>query len=206
MIKQKISSLLHALSKSSLLGRAGRGLGVVMVLVLLSSCGQDPISRYYPTRLYVALSTHIGTLLETAVSSPGTVVKVSLKSYNGAVQVVTTSSTGKSEPITLSDLEKRYTVGSSNIFYLGANNGLFLCYSSWSQQPMAWDAQCPNCVNTNINSPLVWSTSSSNEVVCPKCHRTYNLWTGAITSGADGEALMRYIVSYAAGRTLTIGN
>ncbi|MDD6552308.1 MAG: hypothetical protein PUF37_01810 [Prevotellaceae bacterium] len=174
--------------------------------LLLSSCGQDPISRYYPTRLYVDLSTHIGTLLETAVSSPGTNVKATLKSYNGAVQVVTTSSTGKSETITLSDVEKRYTVGSSNIFYLGANNDVILCYSSWSQQPVAWDAQCPNCVSTNINSPLSWSTTSSNEVVCPKCYRTYNLWTGAITSGSDGDPLMRYIVSYAAGRTLTVGN
>jgi len=60
---------------------------------------------------------------------------------------------------------------------------------------------CPNC---SMLQPLRWH-ANRQQVQCPACQRVYELETGAISSGADGDALLRYNISLD-GTRLSVGN
>jgi len=77
-------------------------------------------------------------------------------------------------------------------YMLGASNemGLIVGCTNFNG-PVAYDRICPNCVGVY---PLQW-TGNRQQVLCNNCKRVYDLETAAITSGAEGDPLMRYMVS-----------
>ena len=181
---------------------------------MLASCGaENSISRKYPCQFIFKTQYHTGTSIETALNNPGNYTFVSAKKVNGIWHIYSTLNDGKNhtEDIALTLATENY----ANYSYLGAGsdtkdatkNGFILGTTNFNGA-VAWDRQCPNCINqyNSTNFPLEW-TGNRQSVICSKCNRTYALETGAITSGDKGEALMRYYVSYAGiGSVLTVGN
>lgn len=76
---------------------------------------------------------------------------------------------------------------------------------------VAWDRQCPNCLEQygGTNYPLEW-TGNRQSVICDKCKRIYSLENGTITSGGKSKSdkpLMQYRVTYSGkGTDIYVGN
>ncbi len=168
---------------------------IVAAMALLSSCSKenDFISRRYPCRFHFYQQMHPTSLLFAAYRSPGTYVFVYTKMevIKGiSYRYVYVQSSSSSTPVERNRIE---TQVESNVPYLlGASNdvGLIIGCTNFNG-PVAYDRTCPNCTGTY---PLIWAESKT-QVTCASCHRNYDLETGAISAGADGDPLMRYIVS-----------
>lgn len=106
----------------------------------------------------------------------------------------------------------------ANYTYLGAGNdpkdakknGFIMGLSNFSGH-VAWDRQCPNCLEQygGTNYPLEW-TGNRQSVICDKCKRIYSLENGSITSGGKSKSdkpLMQYRVTYGGkGTDIYVGN
>lgn len=120
----------------------------------------------------------------------------------------------KTETIILSTAKENY----ANYTYLGAGNdpkdakknGFIMGLSNFSG-PVAWDRQCPNCLEQygGTNYPLEW-TGNRQSVICDKCKRIYSLEYGTISSGGKSKSdkpLMQYRVTYGGqGTDIYVGN
>lgn len=171
---------------------------LLLALSLLSvSCTKDnsTISRRYPCRFHFYVQMHPTSMLLSAYKSPGTYVftysKVELDREKGVsyryVNVLTNN------PDTPEERNRIETQIENNVPYMmGASNevGLIVGRTNFSG-PVAYDRACPTC--TGIY-PLTWN-GKKPQVVCNSCKRVYDLETGAIVEGAEGEPLMRYLVS-----------
>lgn len=118
------------------------------------------------------------------------------------------------ETIILSTAKENY----ANYTYLGAGNdpkdarknGFIMGLSNFSG-PVAWDRQCPNCLEQygGTNYPLEW-TGNRQSVICDKCKRIYSLENGTISSGGKSKSdkpLMQYRVTYGGkGTDIYVGN
>ena len=79
---------------------------------------------------------------------------------------------------------------------MGYRQGLIIGRSLYGQL-RCYDLMCPNCDNIN---ELKWSEEQTLDLVCGKCHRTYNIdgEYGYVKSGEKGRALTLYRnISYA---------
>lgn len=168
----------------------------MVVLTALTACKEnETISRRYPCRFHFYREMHPTSLMFSAYSSPGTYVfvwtkiEVDVKKGTSYRYVYVQSNDGKTP--TESNLIN--TQIESNVPYmLGASNemGLIVGCTNFNG-PVAYDRICPNCVGVY---PLQW-TGNRQQVLCNNCKRVYDLETAAITSGAEGDPLMRYMVS-----------
>ena len=190
---------------------------IVVGASLVASCGaENSVSTQYPCQFIFRTELHPGTSIETALNGAGIYTMVSAEKKNGIWHIYSMLNDGKNQTddYALSTAKENY----ANYTYLGAgndtkkptNNGFILGTSNFNGF-VAWDRQCPNCINQygGTNYPLSW-TGNRQFVICAKCHRSYSLETGAITDGGQSKndkALMRYRVSYAGiGSILTVGN
>ena len=177
---------------------------------------ENSISTKYPCQFYFKSQYHPGTSLETALNGTGVYTMVSAKKVNGAWNIYSTLNDGKNqtETIILSTAKENY----ANYTYLGAGNdpkdarknGFIMGLTNFSG-PVAWDRQCPNCLEQygGTNYPLEW-TGNRQSVICDKCKRIYSLENGTITSGGKSKsdkALMLYRVTYGGkGTDIYVGN
>lgn len=120
----------------------------------------------------------------------------------------------QTETIILSTAKENY----ANYTYLGVGNdpkdarknGFIMGLTNFSG-PVAWDRQCPNCLEQygGTNYPLEW-TGNRQSVICDKCKRIYSLENGTITSGGKSKSdkpLMQYRVTYGGqGTDIYVGN
>lgn len=167
---------------------------LVSLLMLLVSCKEnDSISRRYPCRFHFYRELHPTSLIFSAYSSPGTYVfvysKVEMEGTRSSRFVYVESSSNKVSV----ERNRMETQIENNVPYvLGANNevGLIIGCTNFSG-PVAYDRSCPNCAGIY---PLIW-TGNGQRVSCNSCKRVYELETGAISSGSDGDPLMRYVIS-----------
>lgn len=173
---------------------SGLSILLVSLLMLFASCKEnDTISHRYPCRFHFYKELHPTSLIFSAYNSPGTYVfvysKVEIDGTRSSRFVYVESSSNK-VPVERNRMETQIE---NNVPYvLGANNeiGLIIGCTNFSG-PVAYDRICPNC--TGIY-PLVWA-GNGQRVSCNSCKRVYELETGAISSGSDGEPLMRYVIS-----------
>lgn len=182
------------------------GAGILWSLLLSGCEAEDLYSTRYPCRFIFNTQLHSTSKICTALTSYDEFVYVTVSASNGIYQVKATDRKNQTETTKLTTAKETYAYSSG--IYLGANNGFILGLTNFNG-PVAWDRQCPNCIDTygNTDFPLSWSDTNVFEVKCAKCGRSYSLETGAITSGGKGEALMRYRVSYGGtGTLLTVGN
>ena len=171
-----------------------------LLMGFLACTEEDLISRRYPCRFYFYQEPHPTSLIFAAYRSPGAYVYVYSQIDNtGRRHVYVQSNDGKTpleDNVISTDLELKAP------YVLGANNemGLIVGCTNFNG-PAAYDRTCPNCAT---RQPLSWATNRQ-QVRCNKCLRTYSLDTGGIVEGDDGDALMRYNISFDGSR-LYVGN
>jgi len=171
----------------------------LLLIFTLTSCGaEDTISRKYYCQFTFFTQNHAGNTLEVALNGFGTYTFVSASYQKGIWHIYSTPNDGKGETEDISITaanEKQYTNGTN----LGANNGIIIGHTNFNGI-IAYDRQCPNCINQygDTNFPLDWNTDNRQVVTCKKCHRTYNLEYGSIEDGEAGDRLMQYPIYYSA--------
>ena len=174
-------------------------------IFLLNACSKDddPISRRYPCRFFFYVQQHPNSIIFSAYRSSGMFVYVYSKvemEKGISYRYVYAQSNGANSEIERNRIETQIE---SNVPYmLGANNeiGLIIGCTNFNG-PVAYDRICPNC---SMLQPLRWH-ANRQQVQCPVCQRVYELETGAISSGSDGDALLRYNISLD-GTRLSVGN
>ncbi len=184
------------------------GIVVAVLAVLLSGCADDPISRKYPCRFLFYTQWHPTSIIVSALSGYNEFVRISmgLQGGGGAYVVNVTNSQGKTESNRLTnELENRFFTSG---VYLGAGGsmGAILLGQTNFNGYIAWDALCPNCTASYSTKYLLQWTDNATQVKCSSCNRTYSLETGNILNGAEGESMMRYIVTYVQGVSVQVGN
>ncbi len=180
----------------------------LLAAVVLAGCGaDDTISRKYPCRFLFYTSWHPTSLIVTSLANYNQFVKISVVSRSGAYVVNASDQQGNSESVNLTnEYENRFY---SSGIYLGAGgaSGAIIAGMTNFNGYVAWDSQCPNCATEYTTRYALSWTSVQTQVKCNNCSRTYSLETGNILSGAAGERLMQYAVTYTGtGSTLQIGN
>ena len=171
------------------LRKLGFCLLMLVVLVLTGCGGEEQISRDYLCRFAFNTLFHPTSKIVTAVTAPGYFVWIEMERKNGIWHVkVHPADQSGDEDIALTTDEENYVT-----YELGAYNGIILGSTNFNG-PIAFDRQCPNCLqNTGMfNSPLTWSKKTM-EVECDRCDHSYSLETGANLQG--GPRLMQYAVS-----------
>lgn len=186
-------------------------MALLFCLTVLAGCdAEDLISTRFPCSFYFNPKLHPGTSIETALAlyNLGNYTFISVKN-DGIWHIYSTLNDGRNftEDIKITTDRTEGWDNRIKTHALGANNGIIIGRSNF-QGLVAWDRQCPNCITQygGTNYPLELN-GIRQSVMCKKCKRTYSLDTGAITEGAEGEALMRYGISYdGLGCPVRVGN
>ncbi len=172
-------------------------------LLVVVSCEQenDLISRRYPCRFQFDGELHPTSIILSACKSPGSYVFVTTKVVNNVRHVYAQSNDNKTptEDNAITTAKEANYSG----YLLGANNeiGLIIGMTNFNGVT-AYDRVCPNCAGL---MPLTWLSSNRQRVVCNSCKRSYELETGAIVEGAEGDGLLRYGCNFN-GTFLSVGN
>lgn len=177
-----------------------------VVAFALASCGDESVSRRFPCHFTFHTEWHPTSMIVTAMNTYNYYVRIGMTNYRGAYVVNAEDRNGKQESTTLTNEVENLAFSGGIYLGAGAAQGTLIVGRTNFQGYVAWDGQCPNCA-TGITTryPLQW-TDNATSVRCNTCKRTYSLETGAILDGANGETLMRYIVSYVPNGVLGIGN
>jgi len=176
----------------SLLFTVHCSLFTILCSLFIACEAETPVSRKYGCQFVFDCEKHPTSLLIAAVRNPGSYVYVTTTGDGASTvrHVYVTSNDGKTpreDNIIRSDRENLTSC------VLGASNsiGLFIGLTNFNGL-WAYDRSCPNCAHLQAMD----FTGNRQKVICPKCHRTYDLETGAIVDGEDGDPLMRYYCSF----------
>ena len=204
-IKDRIKWFFHSKKRYLLPSLYGRGWGVGLFFLLLSSCSTDEFEyeKKYPCYFAFDSRMHVNTSLQSCLNpmSPGLFCMVWMQKTGGIRHVQIQLYNGQTEDVILStEIENRRPCT------LGASNGLVIgCSSLNNGQLYAFDRICPNCEKTSLFKTLQWENSGL-WLKCPQCEREYDLNNnGFIVKGESGDKLMRYRASYD-GAILVVGN
>ena len=171
---------------------------VFMMGLMFAACtADDSISRSYRCNFVFDTSLHpMPCQLTGIIGNNGHFCKVeAYVAADGVRHLKTTRNyDGNIEDISLTAAKE------SKISYaLGANNCIIIGTSSYDfQQLVAFDGQCPNCLNdyNGINYPLTWQ-NNGQQLHCAKCDRSYDVNNGALADGPAGQkGLLRYMAAY----------
>lgn len=165
-------------------------------LLFVSCGGEEQISHDYLCRFTLDKQLHLTSKIITAVNSQGYFVWIEMSRQGQVMHVKVHPADGSGdEDIALTTAEENYIS-----YELGAYNGIILGCRRFDG-PVAYDRQCPNCLqNTGLFvAPLTWS-SKFMEVKCTRCGRTYSLDTGDCLQ--EGKRLMQYAVFNGANRVM----
>ncbi len=173
-----------------------------LILAVVSCKKEDDfISRRYPCRFQFDGELHPTSIILSACKSPGSYVYVYTKITNNVRHVYAQSNDSKTpieDNVITTDKEANYSA-----YLLGANNeiGLIIGCTNFNGVT-AYDRICPNCATLQ---PLIWCSNNRQRVTCNSCKRIYELETGAIVDGAEGDGLLRYGCNFN-GTFLRVGN
>ena len=165
----------------------------LFLCMILTACqAEAPVSRKYNCQLVFYYDQHPTSLLFAAARSAGSYVYVT-SSGDGVSSfrhIYVTSNDGKTpreDNVISTEIEKRAAC------ILGASNNIGIIVGMTNFNGLwAYDRACPNCSSLQA---MNW-TGNRQQVICPRCQRTYELETGAIISGDEGSPLMRYFCSF----------
>jgi hypothetical protein len=165
---------------------------LLLVLCLLTACETDNMFSSAYCRFTFYASLYPSCALTRAVGSTGgdfCIVKA--VTQNGATHLLLTPNRGSYAATDL-DLTMNTAISGERISYaaMGYRRGLVIGRSLYGVL-RCYDLMCPNCDN---NYELKWSEGQYMDLVCSKCHRTYNIdgEYGYVKSGDKGRALTLY--------------
>lgn len=169
-----------------------RKLLALLLLAVLAACETDDMYSSAYCRFTFHASLYPSSALTRAIGSTGgdfCIVKA--VNQGGGTHLLLTPNRGTYAPSDL-DLLMNTAISGERISYaaMGYKQGLIIGRSLYGQL-RCYDLQCPNCDN---NHELQWSQEQFLDLVCSKCHRTYNIdgEYGYVKSGEKGKALTLY--------------
>ena len=165
------------------------------VVSWLTSCTADgSISRDYRCQFIFDTSLHpLPCQLTAILGNPGQFCKVeasltadgyrqlkTTRNYDGNVEVIPITTAKENQPN----------------MTLGANNAIIVGTNSYDFALVAYDAQCPNCLNDygGYSFPLTWQ-QNGQQLHCAKCSRDYDVNNGVVAKGTQGLQLLRYMAA-----------
>ena len=166
---------------------------ILILCLCLTSCSNDDFeySSPYACRFQFDNKLHQDALMASALTPYSNIfIKISQRKENGITILTLSTSDGKTGEVRLTtDMEN------SCDYELGANNGIIVGYSTIDNSYVAFDAQCRECyANAGAYTPnrmLTW-TSSTTDVKCSHCGRTYDLNLKGINKEGTGKQLWLY--------------
>lgn len=165
------------------------------ILTLLSACeAENNISRDYRCNFIFDTALHpMPCQLTSIIGNTGHFMKVETSIVQGVRHLKTTRNyDNATEDIRLStDRENQYA------YVFGANNCLVVGTSSYEFTLLAYDGQCPNCLQERggTNYPLTW-LANGLQLHCAKCNRSYDVNNGVVADGEGGHQLLRYQAAF----------
>lgn len=83
---------------------------------------------------------------------------------------------------------------------LGASNAIIIGRSSYTGVLVAYEGQCPNCLNDHggARNPLAWN-ANGQQLTCARCKRSYDVNNGIVAAGEGGHQLYTYNASFEGG-------
>jgi len=178
---------------------------VVVLLCLTMGCETDSMYSSAYCRFTFNASLYPSSALTRAIGSAGgDFCMVKAVKRSGIPHLLLTPNRGSFAASDL-DLTMNTAITGERISYaaMGYRQGLIIGRSLYGQL-RCYDLTCPNCDN---NYDLAWSSGSALDLVCGKCHRTYNVdgEYGYVKSGDKGHALTQYrSISYSPDKGLLI--
>ena len=168
---------------------------LVFFLVCLYSCtGEDNISRSYRCNFIFDTSLHpMPCQLTGILGNPGHYCKIQASMMNGIRHLKTTRNYDNAVEDLVLTTEKESQV----LLALGANNCIIIGTSSYDNRLVAYDGQCPNCLNdyNSVNYPLTWRQNGL-QLHCAKCDRSYDVNNGVVADGEGGRQLLNYFAAF----------
>ena len=161
----------------------------LIVILSLSACNAED-SVYRGADCFFVFDTQLHPQpchLTGILGNPGHFCKIETNLDQGVRHLKTTRNyDGATENIRLStDRENQYRC------VLGAGNCIIIGTSSYDNQLVAYDGQCPNCLKEKggTNYPLTWQQNGTL-LHCAKCDRSYDVNNGVCNS--SGRTLLKY--------------
>ena len=163
--------------------------------LLLAACtADDSISRSYRCQFVFDATLHpLPCQLTAILGNPGQFCQVSATVSDGIRQLRTVRNyDGHVETIAVTTAKESQV----NIA-LGANNSIIVGTNSYDFALVAYDGQCPNCLEAynDTNYPLTWQ-QNGQQLHCKKCERSYDVNNGVVADGTPGRQLLRYMAAY----------
>ena len=169
-----------------------RKLALLTICLLLWACDDAENSIYRGHACYFIFDTSLHPIpcqLTAAMGNPGQFLIVSTTMSNGMRHIHTTRNYDHAtEDIPLTAQKETNTRCS-----LGANNAIILGRSSYTNLLMAYEGQCPNCLDNlgGTNHPLAF-TANGMQLQCRRCQRSYDVNNGVVAAGEGGHQLYTY--------------
>lgn len=169
--------------------------------VPLSSC-DDGVSRYtneYECTFVFYTYLHSTSILTRVLDNPGLYVRVEITKSLGIYHILVYPNDGSDEEDIALTTALENELDYDNV---GANQSIIIGCST-SLENLAYDAQCPYCLETYTGTSYPLSFSGNGQsVTCANCDRSYTLSYGA---SDDGYRLLEYKVSVGS-TTLVVRN
>ena len=167
----------------------------LIIILSLSACNAED-SVYRGADCFFVFDTQLHPQpchLTGILGNPGHFCKIETNLDQGVRHLKTTRNyDGATENIRLStDRENQYRC------VLGAGNCIIIGTSSYDNMLIAYEGQCPNCLNQygGTRYPLTWQ-KGGNQLSCAKCGRYYDVNNGTVASGDGGKQLYRYQAAF----------
>ena len=169
-------------------------LAFVFLLIPLS-CEKIENSVYRKYKCHFVFDTrlHVTCHLTLAMGNTGCFLIVKSVMISGIRHIQTTRNYDKaSEDIPLATVPEEQTA-----CLLGANNAIVIGRSNYTGLLMAYEGQCPNCLDNygGTNYPLTWNDNGLR-LECARCKRGYDVNNGVVAAGEGGRQLYVYNASF----------
>ena len=162
--------------------------------IFFSCEAESNISHNYRCNFIFDTSLHpLPCQLTGILGNPGHFCKVESEFMGGVRHLKTTRNyDGSTEDVILrTEKESQVTLA------LGANNCIIIGTSSYENRLIAYDGQCPNCLEEygGTRYPLTWQNNGL-QLHCAKCGRSYDVNNGVVTSDNGGKQLLNYYAAF----------
>ena len=177
--------------------RLFKGYLLALVLLLLTpACSDVEDSIYHDYRCYFVFDTTLHAAdchLTVAMGNTGQFLIVRSSMVSGIRHILTTRNYDNATEDTPLTTEKE----AQTTCLLGAGNAIIIGRSSYTGVLVAYEGQCPNCLNDHggTNYPLAWSTNGQ-QLNCARCKRSYDVNNGVVAAGEGGRQLYAYNASF----------
>lgn len=169
---------------------------LAFVFCLSPSCDTIENSVYRNYKCYFVFDTTLHAVdchLTLAMGNPGHFLIVRSSMVSGIRHIQTVRNYDHAAEDTPLTTQKE----AQTACLLGAANAIVIGRSTYTGLLMAYEGQCPNCLNNygGTNHPLTWS-DTGQQLTCNRCKRSYDVNNGVVCAGEGGHQLYTYNAAF----------